>query len=124
MDRVQFHHHNPPVWTAQSEWNEERYTMAVDVPPASDILDLMAFGNKKIVINVGSTIVNNKDNYNRKIGRDLSRSRLKPQIYELRIVEYKDEKKLDLYFYCDIIGSEIIFQVAFGKDRAYFIKGR
>lgn len=119
MDKVQFHHSN----NHGIGWQTERYTMAVDVPPASDLLDLMSFGSKDIVLQVGHTIVHPKDNYNKKTGRSLSRERLAPQKYQLRIVKYKDEKTVDLYFYCDKITSEVVFQIAFGQAKAYFIRG-
>lgn len=78
---IQFHHHD-------DGFRGFRYTVAVDVPSSQELRSLVssvANGEEvdPISISIGHTIVNPKDKYDRRIGRDLSSLRMQVEQFKI-----------------------------------------
>ena len=115
MQNLQFFHKSGPKF-------DSRHTIGLETPSKNDLLDLMAFGSKKILINLGISYVNPKDQYNRKTGRELTSKRLKPFLYQLKLASYNSEEQLELYLYClDSPVEEIVLRISYHSNRVHFI---
>src|ERR1035437_3652256 len=94
----------------KQKYNNKQYTVAVTVPNR-DLIKLMIFNLlgtniTEVSIPVGITKVNKKDQYNKKIGRELSFSRLEEKQFKLVevvvtvqgiVIEFHNEE-IDLFF--------------------------
>jgi hypothetical protein len=61
-----FHQPNP---------SSQKYTVCVDIPPKEEFLELLLNPHTKLELNCGLALCSPQDNYNKKIGRNLSSSR-------------------------------------------------
>ena len=95
----QYNHCNQPKYVS--------YTVCV-ATPSKDYLEQMLepFTKKSIVLGVGYSRVHPTDNYCKKTGREKSKERVKPILYNLLLVEYKNNE-CTLCFYSDSIDSPV-----------------
>lgn len=92
MENVKFFHK-----TRHDEfYKDHRYTAAIEMPSKNDLLDLMGFGPKHLFLNVGKASVHPKDQYVRKIGREIAVKNIKRIKYSLSDIRYPSEDSLVL----------------------------
>ena len=89
---LQYFHSN--TW---DKWN--RFTSAVEIPSKEALLNMLQFGTDKVInLNAGYSLVNPKDNYVKKVGREISSKRLEIGTYSLFQVVFRDSGSFDFYF--------------------------
>lgn len=105
MKNVQYFH-----GTKEKLFNDKQYTVAVEVPLRStlklDIYNLLGTNITEIPLSVGFSIVNPKDQYNKKTGRELSLERMEEKRFKLVeivateqgiVIEFHNEE-VDIFF--------------------------
>ena len=110
MNKITYVHINNP-------YKEKRFTVAMELPkiPAIETAILLTASNPteipiSITLNIGLTKVNPKDNYNKKLGRELSLSRLTPTKLSIMRIEM-NLSNIHLMLYDK--ESEIMFNMKF-----------
>lgn len=126
MDLQYFHANN--IW-----FIFRKYTVAVDVPSKEKLLDMLQIGSNKIIsLKTGYSLVNPKDNYNKKLGRDICNKRSKINDFQLTSVEFKENDNLDFIFEAlypetreeNHCLDEITISVSMKRSRPYLINAR
>lgn len=114
MDSVQFYHAK-----------EEGKTYAVNVSfNREDLLECIHHFDQDIAFNIGISNVHPNDVYNKKVGREISASKIKPTMLHLSYV-YKsqcDENKLFLEFIDRASRLTYCFRVNSKSEKPHFIK--
>lgn len=87
-----------------------KYTIAVDAPNKTDLFNLLLNSNNYLNISYGSAIVHPKDKMIKKIGREVSSSRLKETEFKLnsvlvdkgrtyfRLIRFEKDRDIELLF--------------------------
>lgn len=97
----------------------DRYTVAVEVPLKNDLLDLFAFGNKILKIDVGMSKVHPHDQYSKSIGREISKSKMKATSFQFKVAQFPDDDTIHLYLYSET--NELIFRIHNKSEKVYLL---
>ena len=115
---IQYFHHNPE---RKSKVDEQlRYTVAVEIPSKLALLQLIMPMNKRdLDVNIGIARCNPLDQYNRKVGRELSESRLSIFPFKLDTVKYEDDTTF-YYFFTEDKTAGLLFKTHPKNEHVYF----
>lgn len=87
-----------------------KYTIAVDAPNKTVLFDMLLNGHIDLMINYGAAIVHPKERMIKKIGREVSSSRLKETEFKLnsvwvdkgrtyfRLIRFEEDRDIELLF--------------------------
>jgi hypothetical protein len=122
VNNLQFNHR-----MAINDLIENKQTICLEVPSREDLIRLLNPNSEKtIVMRIGKARCNPKDQYNKKIGREISSQRLEPKQFTLTNIFFKDQKTI-LEFETDpnkelfIKDAAIRLQLNKNSNRVYFI---
>lgn len=113
-----FHFKYTDAKTARPVYGSE-YTVAVEVPLKSDLLDLMTFGIKSINIDVGNSMVHPNDIYVKSIGRSVAKTHMMPTSFTFKFAQFPEEDTINLFLYSD--KNELVFRVHRNSEKVYLI---
>lgn len=104
-------------------------TVCVEVPEPSKLLNLInPIHSKLIILNVGYSLVHPDDRFVKSIGREISYSKMKPETFRLKRIEYDNLENITITIETISLEEKGIKQLTFkalmGKNRLYFIGAR
>lgn len=122
MSNLQYYHGNYKEFT-----NSQSFTAVCDVPSVQQILgtigETLNQETPAVSISVGVTLVNPKDNYSRKIGREQALLKCHPTSFKLEHIEFKNDV-ITTYFRSTSAHSQVLFlklELKKGRNRVYFV---
>ncbi len=74
-------------------------TLAIDLPSKEHLENLTTFGSKFTKFPIGAAFLNNKDQFNKKTGREIAESRLNPETFDLSHINIREDGKVVYHFY-------------------------
>jgi len=77
--------------------NYKEHTYAVEIPPRDLLLEQITLLQPHLNILFGKTTVNPKDNYNKKLGRELAKRRMNINNFILLSINFENDKWFFMY---------------------------
>lgn len=75
-----------------------RATLVIGIPAKEKLLDMLEMGNEVLKVNLGVALVSPKDEYNKKVGREVAMSKIAPITAYLEKVTIRPGNRVVLHF--------------------------
>jgi hypothetical protein len=90
--------------------------------PSKQVITGISFTNRKLKIKVGIAKCSIKDQYSRSTGRSVSISRLVEHDFELKALEFIDDKKIAVLFSNEDKTRQLLFTIHSESDKVRFVE--
>lgn len=99
---------------AISHQQDRKKTIVIEVPSKERLVNLVAGKNRNIVLSTGIALCHPKDNYTKKVGREVAFQRIYGQTYELIYVVHTGEGRLQ--FCLSDYSNDVCFTISPESD--------
>lgn len=97
-----------------------KFTIAVDVPNKDSLLQLLKEQKRIFKIKIGKSFCNDKDQYVRSIGRDLSSSRIQEELFLLHATIFEQQHML--FYLINSLNERLVLKVFYNKPKVHFVE--